>query len=265
MKKPSKINQFNNNLSVAKEEREIPSVGVPADLALDELHIENCLKRGQVIAEDIGKTLAKIQQEKLFPEKTFELYVKRRWSHNRDWAYKMIQGYKNVLNLIQTSVDIKQLSSESQVSELSKAPKEKQEEILKEVAKEGKITAKKIAEKVKQKAEPKDAEFRVVVKDFNDEEVPEEIADEFQRAEREAKEHINHAQGIKNYLERDDFTTVEARGLRETAKDLLAGLKTHLSKHVLCPVCHGDKCTTCSKRGFVSNHFATKGIGNKKK
>ncbi len=158
------------------------------------------------------------------------------------------------------------VQTEGQARALKAAEPEVRAEILKEVASEGEVTAKAITEKIeekKKKEKPEEAEFEEVIKDYNDEAVPKNIVPEFQRVERESKEATQKIQWVKNYLEQDDLTTVEARALRETAKDLLAGLKTHLTKHVLCPKCHGAKCAVCSKRGFVSNHFATKGIGKK--
>lgn len=266
MKKPSKTEQLNRNLAVAKKDRKVPDVGTDAELAIDEAFIENRLKIAGAEMSSVYERLKKIKAEKRYKERTFDLYMKNRWGHSASWAYKLLKANLGVENFPQTSVENKRLKerlNQDQAAALGEAEPEKQEEILKEVAKSGKVTAKKIREKVKEKSQPKEAEFRVVVKDFNDEEVPEHISAEFQRAERESKEQLSHIQQVKNFLEHDDLITVELRGLRETAKDLLAGIKTRFTKHVLCPVCKGNKCSVCSKRGFVSSHFANKGIPKK--
>ncbi len=267
--KSSKIDKFRETLSTKKEDRKIP-VGVPVQLAIHEARIENCIQQDKSIWLEIGKTLLAIQQQKEFPEKTFKAYIQRRWKRTRSWAYQIIEGYETVLALPKNVQPVVQ--NQKQALAIGKAEPEKRAAILKEAEKQGDTSPKKIfslievgADKIeREKSEPKvEADFRVIVKDANGEDVPEEIEKDFQLAEEESKKQINSAQAIKNFLSTDEALNVEARGLRETAKDLLAGLKTHLSKHVLCPKCKGKKCAICSKRGFVSNHFATKGIGNK--
>lgn len=265
--KSSKIDKFRETLSTKKEDRKIP-VGIDADLLIDEMQIEKHLANAGTSFFEVDRLLTKICAEKKYTERTFDLYMRSRWGKSAKWAYKIMQDNRRVKTFSQSSVQNKQLSeklNQNQAAALGKADPEKQAEILKDVAKEGKVTAKKISEKIAEKSESKkvDAEFRHIIKDANGEDVPEEIAKDFQLAEEESKKQINSAQAIKNFLSTDEALNVEARGLRETAKDLLAGLKTHLSKHVLCPKCKGKKCAVCSKRGFVSNHFATKGIGKK--
>jgi len=260
--KKSKIDSFRDTLSTAKSERPLPTgAGIAARLAIHEVRIEKHLTSIDTSFFEIGKELAEIRDENDYGESTFEAYIKNRWNRNRDWGYKMIQGYQVKAGLPENVLPV--IQNQKQALALGKAPEKERAAILKEVANDGEVTPKKIAEKIKEKSEPKEAEFRVVVKDANGDEVPEAIEKEFQRAESGSKEQISNAQQIKNFLEHDDTITIEARALRETAKDLLAGLKTHLTKHVLCPKCGGKKCGVCSKRGFVSNHFATKGIGKK--
>jgi hypothetical protein len=266
MKPPQKNIAFHKNLETPKSERPLPTIGVNADLAIDELHIENCIKKGELISEDIGKTLAKIASEKKYPERTFELYMKRRWKRTVQWGYLMIKSYENVKNFLQTSVDTKQLSSKSQVSELSKAAPEKQKEILDEVAKEGKVTAKKIAEKIKEKERPKDAEFRVVVKDLNDAEVPEEIAGEFQKSREKAKQIRTLLLEVRRLLKDEQFFEVELSRTDaiQTTGDLLAMIPV-IAGDYICPFCKGKKCRVCGKRGFVSRMFYTQSIPDDKK
>jgi hypothetical protein len=254
--KPSKITTMRETLALAKGERLVPQIGVNTDLAIDEQHIENCIKKGEVLAEDVGKTLAKIQAEKKYPERTFELYMKRRWGKSGRWGYLMIKGYENAKNFSQTSVDIKQLSSQSQVSELAKAAPEKQAEILDEVSKEGKVTAKKIAEKIKEKAAPVTADFRVIVRDANDEEVPEEIVKEFQRSRDEVKHVRSLLNEVRRWLEDEQPYKVELsqRSTIESLKDVLASVNVVAGAYI-CVKCKGKKCAVCHKRGFVSEAF----------
>lgn len=270
MQKPKKVEQLNANLAMAKSERAIPSVN-GSTLAFHEQGLrENAdsmfafamhlfqIKRKEMWREAgcssyLNYCEARVPTLFKSPFSTPRLYQLAEWAEVNE----------DVSTIVETPSDVSTpLLNEAQARELSKAPKKKRAKVLAEASKDGKATAKKIAEVI-EKQKPVTAEFREIVKDHNGDEVPEPIAAEFQRAEKESKENVLHAQAIKNYLERDDATTVEARGLRETAKDLLAGLKTHLTKHVLCPKCGGKKCAVCSKRGFVSNYFATKGIGKK--
>ncbi len=266
-KKTSKIDAFKNNLALAKADRQIPSVGVAAGLVIRETRIEKYFKNIEDSFFEIGKELSEIQKEKEYSEKSFEAYIKNRWDKTRSWGYQMIEAYQIKAELPESVQHVVQ--NQRQALAVGRIPKSERVKVLQAVSGDGESLGKKIQNRITEKAEEisksleSEAEFRVIVKDFNGEEVPEEISEAFQYADQESKEQILNAQQIKNFLERDDAVTIEARGLRETAKDLLAGLKTHLTKHVLCPKCVGKKCAVCSKRGFVSNHFATKGIGKK--
>lgn len=272
MKKPAKIEELNKNMALAKNERPIPAVNKG----------EESLKFHEQGLRDNADSMFAFAMH-LFQIKSKELWRIPGCNSYKDYCetrvitlFKIPFGKSQLYRLAEwaeVNEDVSPIGesasdastptvNEAQARELAKAPKKKRAKVLAEASKDGKATAKKIAEVI-EKQKPVTAEFREIVKDHNGDEVPEPIAAEFQRAEKESKENVLHAQAIKNYLERDDATTVEARGLRETAKDLLAGLKTHLTKHVLCPKCGGKKCAVCSKRGFVSNYFATKGIGKK--
>ncbi len=168
MKKPAKIEELNRNLALRKEDRNVPSVGIDAELAIDEQYIENCLKGAGSKMTDAYERLKKVKSEKRYTERTFEIYMKHRWGHSASWAYKLIRANVNVENFPQTSVENKQLKenlNQSQATALGEAEPEEQAEILKEIAKEGKVTAKKIAEKIKEKSEPKEADFQDVIKD----------------------------------------------------------------------------------------------------
>lgn len=265
-KKPSsKIDAFKNNLAVAKAERDMPSVGVVARLAIHEAKIERILSSIDASWVEIGKELYEIQAESDFAETTFEAYVKNRWSKSRDWAYKMIDGYKvkaelpaNVENLIQT---------QSQARALKEAPKEKRAEVIKEVVKSGKPTAKKIAEVIEsKKAKPEEAEFRVVIKDFNDEEVPEEIAEEFTRSRDETKDIRSKLNEVRRWLEDEQVFKAELSrtDATQSVKDVIAMVAVCSGDYV-CPICKGKKCKVCSKRGFVSKMFYNQKISGDKK
>lgn len=145
-----KIETMRETLALAKSERPVPAnLGISARLGIHEVAIENHLANIDGSFFEIGKELAQIRDEQDFAEDTFEQYGKNRWNKPRDWCYKMIQGYEvkaglpaNVLNLIQ---------NQGQALALGRAPKEKHEEILKEVSKSGeKVTAKAISEKVEE-------------------------------------------------------------------------------------------------------------------
>lgn len=253
MKTPDKILATRQNIESKQASR----------LTEREARIEKHLGLMDSFAFEIGKELAGINAEGDYPERSFETYVKRRWNRERNWAYKLIEGFE-VRAELPESVSEK-IQKTTQALALKAAPKAERAKVISDVAASGPVTAKRISEKIEErkKEQPKDAEFEEITEDANGEAVPKNIASEFQRVERESKDAIQKVQGVKNYLEQDDLTTVEARALREVAKDLLAGLKTHLTKHVLCPKCAGKKCAVCSKRGFVSKHFASKGIGKK--
>lgn len=264
-KTSSKIDAFKNNLAVAKSEREVPSVGVVARLAIHEAKIERLLTGIDASWVDIGKELYEIQSEGDFAETTFEQYVKNRWSKTRDWAYKMIQGYKVKAELPENVESI--IQSQAQALAVKKAPKEKRAAVLKEAKMQGDTSPKKIKEIAEsKKEEPKEAEFRVIVKDANDTEVPEEIAAEFQRSREETKDIRSKLNEVRRWLEDEQVYKAELSRTDaiQSVKDVLSMVAV-VSGEYVCPICKGKRCKVCHKRGFVSRLFYTQKISEDKK
>ena len=266
-----KIEQFRETLAAPKEERIVPNGHPPKQLFIREQRIEKRLKSIEKPFFEIGKELAEIKKEHEYPESTFELYIQRRWGHTRQWAYRMIQGYETVMNVtpgLQNSYENKELTgieTEKQARELAKAPPEKQAEVLEAVAKKGmKKTAKAIKEEVKKQSV--ESEFRVIVKDANDDEVPEKIAEEFSRSRREVKEIRSKLNEVRRWLEDEQQYKAEiARTAAiDSVKDVLSMIAVGAGDYI-CPICKGEKCKVCSKRGFVSKLFYSQKISDDKK
>jgi len=250
---------------------------------------------GRLTFLDVGAALMRIRDGRQYREEylTFEECCNLKFDITRARGYEMLEAAATVSKLPQNVVNL--LQNEGQAAALAKAPKKQRAKIIRDVAASGPVTAKAIADKIKEgeKAsespsdkvpesapiddkkchnkqllkrapeggEPVEGDFKEVVKDLNGDIIPDNIVEEYLRAEREGTEHLKEARSILRWLEKDDLTTMRVRGSLEHAKSLVAGIKIHQTKHVLCPKCHGKKCAVCLKCGFMSNDFATHGIG----
>lgn len=257
MKKPSKIDQLNRNLEMAKSNRRVPSVGIAARLAIHETRIEKHLTNIDTSFFEIGKELAEIQAEQDFGERTFEEYIKNRWGKERTWGYRMIEGYKVKAGL---PTDVAPgIQTEKQARALKAAPPEKRAEVLREASKDGAPSARKIAEVI-------EAEHRVVVTDANGAEVPEAIAAEFQKSRDEAKHVIGLLNEARRWFEDEQVFKAELARTEciEGTKAIISMVRQAAGDY-LCPICQGKKCKVCSKRGFVSKLFYNQKISDDKK
>lgn len=276
MEKPKKIQQFNNNLALTKEER-MENLAVGAPLQLNDLEREvregwQEYEKHELSALAVAKGI--IRNVKLIraggdwkkKEANWDNYCQKHLGFSRQ-HYSGMESYlakRSALSAKTQKFLRSGAETASVVEAISEVPEDKQEEVAEEAAKSGKkVTAKAVKEAAKKVTQepPKEAEFRELIKDAAGNEVPENRVEKFKLAEKIGKENRQKAKEILNALESDDVLVVEARGLAEVAKDLHAGLGQNLTRHVMCPKCEWKGCSVCHKRGFVSKYFADKGIG----
>jgi hypothetical protein len=235
MKKPTKIQQLNDNLAKAKEDRTVTQP--TARLFVHEQSITKHLETIDTSFFEIGRELAEIRDENDYAESTFEEYVKRRWNKSRDWGYKMIEGYKvkaelpaNVENIIQ---------NQSQALAVSKVPKADRPAVLREASKNGQPTAKRISEVA--------AEFTEVYKDAKGNEIPKSLHTLWAK-------YNSIGQDVKRYINVIRGECVAGSPFGALPKDLDKHLSNlHANATLELCSCMGKGCSKCSNIGIISS------------
>ena len=90
--------------------------------------LEATIERG---VKDVGEALSEIRAEKLYTDKTFEAYCKRRWGFGRNYANKMIAANETAKHLGTIVPKNEVPTKEGQLREIGKAKPENQGEVLK--------------------------------------------------------------------------------------------------------------------------------------
>ena len=270
MKKGSKTEQTNRNISVAKQE------GIAGRLAG---HVDKITGYLNDIGEKwnlLGAELKLIRDEGDFAG-TFEEFIKETFNKTRGWAYQFIQGYEAKLSLPESVQH--EVQNPRQALALAMAPVEKRAKVMETVKESGKkVTAKEIEKEVK-KQEVKDAD--VVELDELGNKIPAEILPEWNRAKEEAK----WARGSINEIARWFRDGLGDGGKRDpifravtlSNKKLFDDIKRQIAMvnpYCVCPTCKGSakvdgkKCPHCKGTGFISKfeyeHVDTKAKPKKK-
>lgn len=226
---------------------------------------ETIIEKTQASFVECGNALSKIRDEKLFRVefKSFEEYCKARWGWTRMRASQLIEA-ATVKKELPKSVN-NCLQNEGQARAVAKIPKEKRVEVLKAVAKKGKVTATAITNMAleamhieNEAGEKLKKQLDAVVLDKEGYPIPQAIQEEWNRADK-VREHMAVVSKVKCYVEEgvknDDpiFREVNAN-LTAELKNLFQSLK-RIVPHAVCGACNGvdpKKCRACSQRGFIS-------------
>lgn len=213
----------------------------------------------------VGEALREIRDKKLYRDEheTFEAFCQAEYGFERAHAYRLI-GFAEVKETIQMSPMGDKIQNERQASALAPVPVGQREEVIEKAAEKGPVTAKTITEAVREvvKSEPpKEAKVEAKQEKHYDKTgylIPDSILADWQEAE-SFRSILAQLQAIKLQVEK----AVEKDELifREIGQDTVADLKNawttlkQVLPYAVCPSCQGrnrSKCTSCRRRGFVS-------------
>ena len=209
-----------------------------------------------------GSALKEIRDQRLYREgfKTFEAYVKARWSFDRSRAYQLIDASDlkaDLSTIVDKNPKADEVKTEGQLRELASVPTESLAEVIAkaaEIAGDAPLTAKVLKEAREQVLEP-------------EEPTAEEPACEDVEPEPEPVGPLqcvgwfNDQIKLINELYRNLDTVAEVPGnellvsrRRAILRDIehVKGSFRAVMPHAICPRCHGKCCTQCGNMGWVN-------------
>lgn len=213
-------------------------------------HLKSIIKTWLEDRFAAGAALMEIRDDKLWMEDhdSFEEFCQKEYNLQHTQAYGIIRAYE-VKAALGNSAIAEKLTNEGQARELGKVDEEDREEVLEEAAKSGKVTAKSIKEA---------AEKREIQLDKLGSPIPEEILQDWQRAE-QVSPIMHKLSEIRSYVKRglDDEDLILAEINQQVIADLNNAYRfmKNIAPYSVCPTCQGlqrDSCRLCKKRGFIS-------------
>ena len=230
---------------------------------IDDLEsLEDVIAEGNDTFVKVGNAIAEIQERKLYLRdyKSFEEYCQNRWGWSRDRGYLLISAAKTVNQLPPKCRPV--VGNERQAREISKIPKEHQEEVLESAKMNGAITAKSIREtasKIIDVPFRPDDEEPPVRRDMTGYPIPDHKVSLFERSE-EVEKVLRLIASVRGALQtaqdNEDrlWQPVIVSAMMTKLDAIYADLKTAVP-YAVCPYCSGmtaEHCLTCKGRGVIS-------------
>ena len=211
-----------------------------------------------------GSALKEIRDQRLYREgfKTFEAYVKARWSFDRSRAYQLIDASDlkaDLSTIVDKNPKADEVKTEGQLRELASVPTESLAEVIAkaaEIAGDAPLTAKVLKEAREQVLEPTEPTAEEpACEDVEPEPEPEPVGP------MQCVGWFNDQIKLINELYRNLDTVAEVPGnellvsrRRAILRDIehVKGSFRAVMPHAICPRCHGKCCTQCGNMGWVN-------------
>lgn len=218
---------------------------------------ERVIEEGKLHFVAVGEALCEIRDKRLYRSvcKTFEEYCQTKWGWSRQRAHQIIEAADTVKSLPENCQP--RVDTEKAARQLKSVSKSDRVAVLDSIPDNEKVTPKNIKEAAKPVHEL-DRIGRVI---------PAAILDDWNRAKEVSRMFTNQVSRIKCAVETGLDKETRDVIYSEVGNGLIASLKNSYSDlgliepWTLCPVCHGktrNTCTTCKKRGFVSEFYWTR-------
>jgi hypothetical protein len=216
-----------------------------------------------------GSALKQIRDDKLYREghKTFESYVKQKWSIETRQAYRLIDASDVKADLCpigQKITKANEIKTEGQLRELTSVPHESLEDVVKkaaEIAGDAPLTAKVLKEAREQVLEPEKLEEPTAEEPACEDVEPEPEPEPEPVGPLDCVGWFKEQIGLVNELVRNMDTVVEVPGnellmsrrlsIRREIEHIKGSFRA-VMPHAICPRCHGDCCTQCGNMGWVN-------------
>lgn len=200
-----------------------------------------------------GIALKRLRDERLYRNdwNSWEEYVRDRFQISRTRAHQLIDASEIKLSPIGDKIE-----NEGQARAIALVPEKDRPKVLAKAEKAGGITAASITEAAESLEKKKD---RVIELDKTDCVIPENIIEDWHRAEATASDLLSKLSDVKCALEAgiNDQDLI----FRELHNTDIAAVKSFVTKikgvrpYAVCPTCSGHqkaKCILCRGRGFMS-------------
>ncbi len=213
-----------------------------------------------------GSALKEIRDQRLYREgfKTFEAYVKARWSFDRSRAYQLIDASElkaDLSTIVDKNPKADEVKTEGQLRELASVPTESLADVIakaSEIAGDAPLTAKVLKEAREQVLEPaKLTAEEPACEDVEPEPEPEPEPVGPLGCVGWFKGQI----GLVNELVRNMDTVVEVPGnellmsrrlsIRREIEHIKGSFRA-VMPHAICPRCQGKCCAQCGNHGWVN-------------
>ena len=211
-----------------------------------------------------GSALKEIRDQRLYRErfKTFEAYVKARWSFDRSRAYQLIDASDlkaDLSTIVDKNPKADEVKTEGQLRELASVPTESLADVIakaSEIAGDAPLTAKVLKEARQQVLEPTEPTAEEpACEDVEPEPEPEQVGP------LQCVGWFKGQIGLVNELIRNMDTVVEVPGnellmsrrlsIRREIEHIKGSFRA-VMPHAICPRCQGKCCAQCGNHGWVN-------------
>ena len=204
----------------------------------------------------VGNALIELKQLEVYKEthKTFEAFVRDKFSLERQQAYRLMEAASVARNLSPIGDKIETPKLESQLREVGKAPPEKQAEVVKKAVQKAaeenrKPTANDFKQAVKQVTGEllTEGEQEELENEDEKEEHPKQMAGPLMAHVKTLVQMLNNLKKLKDQRG-GEWIDVQAIGVQISA--LKYSLKSSIY-YADCPACNGKRCERCKQTGFL--------------
>lgn len=216
-----------------------------------------------------GSALKEIRDQRLYREgfKTFEAYVKARWSFDRSRAYQLIDASDlkaDLSTIVDKNPKADEVKTEGQLRELASVPTESLADVIakaSEIAGDAPLTAKVLKEARQQVLEPEKLEEPTAEEPACEDVEPEPEPEPEPVGPLQCVGWFKGQIGLVNELIRNMDTVVEVPGnellmsrrlsIRREIEHIKGSFRA-VMPHAICPRCQGKCCAQCGNHGWVN-------------